>query len=76
MRKEYIRTLERQTTPPYDVPLVATEYPGWRYKVKVDGVDKFVSWPTLMEIKAARNPDPKLPDLIIVDLTDAETGTT
>jgi len=29
-----------------------------------------------MEIKAARNPDPKLPDLIIVDLTDAETGTT
>jgi hypothetical protein len=75
MRREYIKTLERQTTPPYDHPLVAEEWSGRRYKVSVDGVDRFISWDALMEMKNARNPDPRMPDLIIVDFDD-ETGTT
>ena len=75
MRREYIKTLERQTTPPYDVPLVAEEWGHGRYKVSIDGKDKFVSWQTLMEMKAARNPDPRMPDLIIVDFNE-ESDTT
>ena len=75
MKTEYIKRLEREVRPPYDLPLVAEEHHGRRYMVTVDGVDKFVSWPTLMEMKAARNPDPRMPDLIIVDF-DEESRTT
>ena len=70
MRTEYVKRLERQAAPGFDTPLVAEQIGMNSFEITEDGKTTVVTSDRLDELIAERHIDPRLPDLIIVDLTD------
>ena len=70
VRNEYVKRLEKQAAPGYDVPIVATQTGENAYEIIEDGDQHVVNADRLDELAKVRNVDPRLPEIIVVDLTD------
>ena len=70
VRTEYVKRLEKQAAPGYDVPVVATQTASDSFEITAAGDQHVVNAERLDELAKVRNVDPRLPEIIVVDLRD------